>query len=71
VVPIQDFPQVGRGPDWQLGRIESPRPFFYFLFSFLFSFSCFMICFIIFANVIQIQSNKFLGPSNIHYNVLK
>jgi hypothetical protein len=36
---------VGRGLHWQLGRIESPRPFSYFfiLFHFLFHF---LFCFL-------------------------
>jgi hypothetical protein len=61
-IPFRVLSRVGRGPNWQLGRIEPPRPFFFF---FSFSFSVFPISFISFALKLQKTSNQLLKLSKI------
>jgi hypothetical protein len=68
--------RFGMFPGWAVGLIRdwaglTPQAFFHiFLFLFLFFFS-FLIYFILFANLIQINSNHFLNFSKIQHNVLK
>jgi hypothetical protein len=69
-VTLWGFARLGLGPKRSLGRNGPRRPLFYFLISFLFSIFWFLNCFIYFANLLQINSNKFLGSSTIHYSVL-
>jgi hypothetical protein len=52
----------GAGPNLSPAASFSFPNFFHFSFLFYF---------IYFANLLQIKSNKFLGPSNIHCSVLK
>jgi hypothetical protein len=71
-VPFRDDALLGLGPNLGLGRIGSPGlfSFLYFFISFSFSFLIFWFVLNSFTNLVQTNSNKFLGPSNIHCSVL-
>jgi hypothetical protein len=58
-VPFWEFGRVGRGLLAELGRIASPRPFLIFSFAFPFPFLVFPISFILFAKMLQINSNHY------------
>jgi hypothetical protein len=59
-VPVRES-MLGCGLLAVLGRMASPRPFFYFYFLFFFTFSVFLISFLDFAYCIQTRSNQFLN----------
>jgi hypothetical protein len=64
-VPLQEFAQVGRGPEAGLGRIGSPG---LFSFSILFFFWK-LFYFITFSFVLQFDSNQFVKFSKIQENI--
>jgi hypothetical protein len=70
-VPLQGFARLGLGPVLGMGRLVPPACFLFLYFlSLLFYF---MISDLIqtFANLSQINSNKFLNSSNVQQGILK
>jgi hypothetical protein len=65
-IPFRDCFLLGCGPILVPGQMGSPGPFSYFLFFF-----CFLISFIVFAKLLQINSNHFQKFSKIQINNTK